>query len=75
LTLDASGRLIVVGSIGSEFFVARLTAAGAKDNGFGTGGYATAALAGNADGVVLQSNGRIVIAGETNHIAVARFLP
>jgi uncharacterized delta-60 repeat protein len=63
-----NGKIVVTGFSGPEtgnVKAARLTAAGALDATFGTGGIATADFAGDDFGLAaaLQRNGRIVIAG------------
>lgn len=70
--LQADGKIIIVGNSnsyldGSSFLVARYLPNGALDTTFGTGGYVTT-LFGNhctAQSIVLQKDGKIVVAGST----------
>jgi uncharacterized delta-60 repeat protein len=82
--VQADGKVVVSGLINSRFGVARLTADGALDTAFGTGGYATAtfSLTGGTDrafGIALQPDGKIVAAGSifagnfNSRFVVARF--
>jgi uncharacterized delta-60 repeat protein len=89
LALQGDGRLVLVGSTVpvqspqndfTHFAVLRLNADGTFDSSFGTEGLATASITGLTDvahDVVLQSDGRIVVAGEGNlvnpNFALARF--
>jgi uncharacterized delta-60 repeat protein len=64
------GTRLTNGEHGSDFLVARFNADGTLDQGFGTGGRVTIDFdhgtgADKADGVALQSDGRIVVAGTT----------
>lgn len=70
VALQADGKLVVAGrsyqgATGSNFAVARFNADGRLDDGFGNGGWATAAFGklGGATGVAVQSDGKIVVAG------------
>ena len=75
--IDASGRILVVGTTpdvapnGNDIFVARLTATGALDPTFGSGGVAQFAVSttGSRDdrgtALAVQSDGRIVVGGHT----------
>jgi uncharacterized delta-60 repeat protein len=74
LTLDANGRIVVVGNSVSEtrydlqFAIARLMPNGDLDGGFSGDGKVLSRFTGNtlfsrAGGVVVQSTGKIVIAG------------
>ena len=95
IVVDADDRIIIAGSTGtasgSNVAVVRLTANGATDTSFGDAGRVTLgfALAGatteddNANGVAIDAQGRIVLAGTANESApnaevefgVARLLP
>jgi uncharacterized delta-60 repeat protein len=97
LALQPDGKLVVAGSVngdlsfahglttGDQFAIARYTAGGSLDNGFGTGGLVTSAfglLAAQAQAVVLQPDGKIVAAGAGQvdpntppGIVVARYEP
>lgn len=78
---DSSGRLLLAGSVGSDFALLRLTNAGAPDATFGSGGLVTTDLgaADSAAAVLVQEDGKIVVAGESSQggvrsIAMARYL-
>jgi uncharacterized delta-60 repeat protein len=85
LSADAiatDGRVVAVGTYGGGVTVARYNTDGKPDNSFGTGGMVInpSNEGGTAQGVALQPNGDIVVAGEapssTNgNFLVARFLP
>jgi uncharacterized delta-60 repeat protein len=76
VAIDSAGNIVVAGSTGTDFAVARLTpAAGALDTSFGTGGKKTIDFGGTdvVNGVAIQSNGAIVLAGSNgNDFAFAR---
>ncbi|MBB6086711.1 DUF7507 domain-containing protein [Wenzhouxiangella marina] len=82
LTVDGSGRIIVVGSGGegstADFLVARLTDAGALDNSFAGTGVASIDITGGADvayGVDLASDGSILVGGSAGgNTGVAKLL-
>jgi uncharacterized delta-60 repeat protein len=73
--IQPDGAIVVTGSAAiidafgvsdSDFAVVRYTSAGALDNTFGTGGMATANVAGRSDlgyGAALQVDGKIIVAG------------
>lgn len=66
VTTDAQGRVVVAGTAQNDTAVIRLTAAGALDPSFGTGGKRVIALTDNwdaAEGVAVQSDGKIVLGG------------
>ncbi|MFE2587261.1 calcium-binding protein, partial [Streptomyces sp. NPDC059378] len=74
------GRIVVAGSNGpgGDFAVARYNPDGSQDTGFGNGGLATADFGGTdaANGVALQTDGRIVAAGRggpDSDFTLARF--
>jgi uncharacterized delta-60 repeat protein len=61
-----------------EFTLVRLLVDGQLDNTFGVGGYATTDFGSNdqANAVLLQPDGKIVMTGQSNNgFAVARYLP
>jgi uncharacterized delta-60 repeat protein len=75
--LQADGKIIVCGTrlengpTGADFYVARFNADGALDASFGTGGIATIDFDGgaggdHAEGLALQPDGRILVAGTTH---------
>ena len=70
VTVDAAGRPVVAGSVGADFAVARLTAAGVADPTFGGGDGRVAADFGGgrvdaAHAVGVQADGRVVLAGSS----------
>jgi uncharacterized delta-60 repeat protein len=82
VALQSDGKLVVVGTATSgtnQFAVARYNANGTLDGGFGTGGIATTPVgtSDSANAVVVQPDGKIVVAGRatvTNHVvALARY--
>ena len=87
VALDASGRAVVVGSVSvtgqnRNFGVARYTPAGALDATFGTGGVVLTDFDGDRDdarGVLIQPDGKIVVAGsragaQNGELLLVRFL-
>jgi uncharacterized delta-60 repeat protein len=79
--IQPDGKIVVAGSaipqselIGNSFALARFNAFGTLDRTFGTGGEVTTVL-GQAAGVVLQADGKIVVGGTSNAntFAVARY--
>ncbi len=83
LVIDSLGRIVVVGSTSTpigddELVIARYLSDGSLDSSFGAGGIVKSS-AGAADGVAVDSLGRIVIAGRGQEgsetgVLVARFL-
>jgi uncharacterized delta-60 repeat protein len=69
VTLQADGKILVAGRSGDDFAVIRYTATGALDKSFGKNGVATidigARSVDDGRGMVVQSDGRIVVAGTT----------
>jgi uncharacterized delta-60 repeat protein len=65
IALQPDGKILVAGTDGDGFAVARLTSSGALDPTFGFGGKATVNLGGadEARGIALQPDGKIVLAG------------
>jgi uncharacterized delta-60 repeat protein len=69
------GTRLSNGATGSDFLIVRFTADGALDDGFGTNGLVTidfdAGSGGDrANGIALQSDGKIVVAGTTHGAAM-----
>ncbi|MET7518168.1 calcium-binding protein [Streptomyces sp. NPDC005480] len=66
MKLQSDGRIVVAGRSGDDFAILRYNTDGSLDSGFGTGGRATTGFGATdvAHGVVLQSDGAIVAAGE-----------
>lgn len=78
VVLAEDGALYAVeGGRRSRFRVARFDTSGERDPSFGEGGFATLDVSGaEAQDVLLQDDGRIVVIGEANHqFGLARFLP
>lgn len=84
VAVQSNGAIVVVGraysGTTSDFAIARLTSAGALDSTFDTDGKVTTDFGGNdeAHAVVVQSDGKIVVAGTTTsggttQVAVARY--
>lgn len=68
MALQSDGKIVVAGASGSpcaEFVIVRYDANGALDTSFGTGGEIDDPIAGcaAASGVVVQTDGKIVVAG------------
>lgn len=86
MTLDGDERIIVVGmsgliGMGNQMTVMRVLSNGTVDTSFGSAGANIAVIGGSssADAVIVQTDGKIVLAGRTygefySDIAVARFL-
>jgi uncharacterized delta-60 repeat protein len=81
LAIQSDGRIVAAGLSGGNFAVTRYTSSGMVDGGFGTSGVARIDFAGGADAaaaVVLDSQGRILVAGQAanatggNDFGVAR---
>ncbi|HYV91310.1 MAG TPA: T9SS type A sorting domain-containing protein [Chitinophagales bacterium] len=80
VAIQPDGKIIVAGSswngLNSDFALARYNADGTLDNGFGTDGKVTTPI-GEADdyahAVVIQSDGKIVVAGTSYNAADADF--
>lgn len=67
MRLQPDGKILVAGTDGDGFAVARLMPDGALDPSFGTGGKAVVNFTGVdiANGMALQPDGKIVLVGET----------
>ena len=66
VAIDDNGRIVVAGYSNNEFAVARVGADGTPDSSFGTNGLVTsdfASAASKATDVAIDSNGKIVVAG------------
>ena len=67
MAVQSDGKIVVTGTMAGDWVVARFTAAGALDTGFGTGGKTTidfgTGAQDNVQDLVLQSDGRIVAVG------------
>jgi uncharacterized delta-60 repeat protein/uncharacterized repeat protein (TIGR01451 family) len=74
VAVDASGRIVIAGTVDGlmtrDLFVARFTAAGALDPTFGTGGITISDFGDGeiANGLAIDSLGRILVAGGTQEL-------
>ena len=86
VTLDAAGRIIVTGNVSTtplSPYVLRLSSTGAVDATFGTNGVLRGTFGGataTAAGVVIDSSGRLLVAGgdgpsTSNALGIERLLP
>ncbi len=77
VAVQADGKIVVVGTSGGDFALARYNADGSLDRSFGNGGKQTTDFAGGGDaghGVAVQADGKIVVAGSyTRGFALARY--
>ena len=67
-TLQADGKILAVGGLNGDFVVARYNPGGSPDTTFGTNGVVTTDLGSTqdqAEGVAVQADGKIVVAGFT----------
>jgi uncharacterized delta-60 repeat protein len=78
VTIQPDGKILVVGSVDGDIGVARYNPNGSLDTSFGNGGEVLVNFSGGAGaaGLVLQSNGKIVLAGtSSDDFALARLNP
>jgi uncharacterized delta-60 repeat protein len=78
VAIQPDGKLVAVGIANGDFGVARYTADGSLDSTFGNGGLVTTDFGGSdqANGVALQSDGKIVVVGPLGgSIGIARYNP
>lgn len=64
--LQTDGKLIMVGSKTQSFWLCRYTTTGARDAAFGTGittSFAPTASSASANGVIVQTDGKLLVAG------------
>ena len=82
LALQSDGKMVVAGTSNEDFAVVRYNTDGTLDTNFGTGGKATTGFDANgpdaAQAVVMQSDGKILVAGTSgpslhSRIAVVRY--
>ena len=78
VAVQPNGAIVAVGGAHSDFAVARYDTVGTLDQSFGVGGRTTTDLTGveRAEGLVLQTDGKIVAAGTTSvgdDFALARY--
>jgi uncharacterized delta-60 repeat protein len=77
MTIQADGKIVVAGTVDSDFGVARYNPNGSLDTSFGTGGLVTTSFGAPATaiaaGVVVRPDGKIVVAGSvTNEVTLQR---
>jgi uncharacterized delta-60 repeat protein len=78
VAIQPDGRIVAVGIANGDFGVARYNSDGSLDSGFGSGGLVTTDFGGfdQANGVALQSDGKIVVVGILQAaIGLARYNP
>jgi uncharacterized delta-60 repeat protein len=83
IAIDSQDRIVVAGSVGGVFSIARYESNGTLDPSFGVGGVATAEFRREADAnsVAIRPHGRIVAAGvvaarqRPSNFAIGRFRP
>ena len=78
VALQADGKILVAGSNGSAFALARYNADGTLDGSFGTSGKVSTTFASymndQAYGVAVQADGKILVAGQASYgFALARY--
>lgn len=76
LVVQSDGRILIAGTSGSTFAMARLIVDGSLDTTFGVGGKVTTSLTGVALGYALavQGDGKVVLAGTVNgDLALLRY--
>jgi uncharacterized delta-60 repeat protein len=79
IAVDGSGKVVLAGSVygpngASYFALARLTSGGSLDPTFGKKGEVLTALSGELDAVVIQPDGKILVAGwGGNNAVLARY--
>jgi len=68
MALQPDGKLVVVGDSDANFALARYNSDGSLDGGFGAGGKVVTSFGGidQASAVILQPDGKIVVAGQTD---------
>lgn len=76
----SDGNILVAGESNGAFYISRYDVNGTVDATFGTGGATTTAIGttAKAEGMVIQGDGKIVLAGTTNNLvrnsyAIARY--
>src|SRR5690349_18434368 len=74
IALQSDGKIVTCGTLNNgankDFVIVRFNANGTPDNNFGTAGKVTTAISTGddiANGVAIQSDGKIVVAGKGNN--------
>jgi uncharacterized delta-60 repeat protein len=82
IALQPDGKLVVAGGSDANFALARYNSDGSLDPSFGAGGTVITTFGGSdqASAVILQPDGKIIVAGETDtgtsiDFALARYMP
>jgi uncharacterized delta-60 repeat protein len=82
MALQPDGKLVVVGDSDANFALARYDSNGSLDASFGAGGKVITSFGGTdqASAVILQPDGKLVVAGQTDtgisiDFALARYMP
>ena len=82
MALQPDGKLVVAGDSDANFALARYNSNGSLDASFGSGGKVITSFGGTdqASAVILQPDGKIVVAGQTDtgvsiDFALARYMP
>ncbi len=82
MALQPDGKLVVAGDSDANFALARYNSDGSLDSSFGAGGKVVTSFGGTdqASAVILQPDGKIVVAGQTDtgvsiDFALARYMP
>ncbi len=75
VVVQPDGKIVAAGTVGGEFALARYNADGSLDATFGNGGRVLTSLGqpATAEGVVLQVDGKIVVAGTCDFDGTSRF--
>ncbi len=82
MNIQSDGKILVAGTNGNDFLLARFNSNGSLDTSFGTSGRVTTDFAAGTDtarSIAMQSDGKIVLAGSAfnsstfNDFAVARY--
>ena len=77
VSIQADGKIVCVGTVGSDFLIVRYNADGSNDTSFGTNGTTVIDFQGNnySSCLAVQTNGKILVGGGTsaiNYITVFR---
>ena len=70
MVLQSDGKIVATGgSIGGKFFASRFNTNGSPDSTFGVNGVATTNFSGFARSIVIQTDGRVIVAGQWGNAA------